>query len=116
LKNGTGLQDLSGLYYYRLKQMDFNDDFEYSNIVTLTSQFIDYQVITLFPNPVQNELTIANGEGNAIIYNSLGQPVKQFAVGSSQMTIDISDLESGIYILKLQKTNGSLTSKQFVKL
>ncbi|NJN78830.1 MAG: T9SS type A sorting domain-containing protein [Saprospiraceae bacterium] len=113
----TDENPINGTNYYRLKQMDFDDHFEYSNVIILTSQFIDNQQLTLFPNPVRNELNLANvSQGNIIIYNSLGQIVRQISVNDSQTMINVSDLENGIYTLKLQKTDGTLISKQFVKL
>ena len=133
--NGTTLENhvytfidenpINGTNYYRLKQVDlpatqqagFNGDFEYSNVIILTSQFIGNQQFTLFPNPVRSELNIANvSQGNILIYNSIGQVVRQFSVTDTQMRIEVSDLENGIYTLKFQKTDGTVVSKQFIKL
>jgi hypothetical protein len=49
----TDINNLNGIYYYRLKQVDTNADFEYSNeleviIVTLPG---NYQLLTNSPNP-----------------------------------------------------------------
>jgi hypothetical protein len=112
--------DLSGLYdhYYRLKQVDFDEKFEYSNIINIqTIEPSNHQTIKIYPNPVRYELTITNTEKveNIVIYNSIGQIVKQLGAANSQLTVDVSDLPEGIYTLKLQNTNGSIVTKQFIK-
>lgn len=55
------------------------------------------------------------GIENVVIYNALGQLVKQLAVGSEQLAVDVSDLPKGIYTLQLQQQNGTSITKQFVK-
>ena len=48
------------------------------------------------------------------IYDSSGQVVKQLSVDSKKMTVDVTNLPSGNYILELKGDNNSVT-KQFVK-
>ncbi len=80
--------------YYRLKQMDFDGQFEYSDVVNVTfgSKNDD---IGLSPNPVQNELTIQYGKRQATIYNLLAQPVRTLIIINEQEVINVSDLSKG---------------------
>ncbi|TXG35137.1 T9SS type A sorting domain-containing protein [Seonamhaeicola maritimus] len=66
--------------------------------------------LTISPNPVTNRFNIPDYQKfkSVSIYNLIGQEVKQL---TSERTIDVSDLTSGIYILK---TDTGSTSK-FVK-
>jgi hypothetical protein len=107
---------INGINYYRLKQMDFDGQFEYSKIVNV-NLFSTNNAITIYPNPVRDELTVTNTENieNVVIYNALGQVVKQFAVNAEQLQINVSDLQEGIYTLRLQNKNGTMITKQFVK-
>ena len=105
---------LTGSNYYRLKQVDFDGQFEYSKIVNVEYQTNNHE-LRIFPNPVTDELNIIDGEGLATIYNLLGQPVKQFKINSRQFKINTSDLAEGQYILHIQNQNGNVMTKQFVK-
>ena len=106
----------AGINYYRLKQVDFDGQFEYSNIVN-----VHYEAestndeLSVFPNPISDELNIINGEGIATIYNILGQPVKQFTVNSRQFAMNTGDLPKGQYILHIFRQNGMVVTRQFVK-
>jgi len=96
--------------YYRLKQVDFDEKFEYSNIVFLT-----IKPLNIYPNPVRYSLTIENGQGTAIIYNALGQLIQQVNIDASKIQFDVSELPQGIYTIYIRKTNGESITKQFVK-
>jgi len=76
----------------------------------------------LYPIPATNKITIDFREsrinGKKIeIYNNLGQLVTAKVFSESNSEIDISDLQSGIYLIRLydQKTGQVLGSKKFVK-
>lgn len=72
--------------------------------------------LVLYPNPVTNELNIAvsNSEiiENVSIYNLTGQMVKN-SKGDIK-TIDMSDLSSGNYFVKVQ-TNTGVVNKKIIK-
>ena len=105
----------AGSNYYRLKQMDFDGKFEYSEIVV-----VDFNKrlneIGLFPNPAKNQLTLINGEGQVIIYNVLGETVKQLTIDANQTTIPLADLLDGQYYLQVIQEDGFVVSKQFTKI
>jgi len=105
----------NGENYYRLKQIDFDDAYEYSDIKTVSMKAIQTKPLTLFPNPVIDQLTIFNGEGQAMIYNTLGQLVKQLDINNATFNINTSDLPKGQYILNIQNENGATSIQRFVK-
>ncbi|MFK7948271.1 MAG: LamG-like jellyroll fold domain-containing protein [Saprospiraceae bacterium] len=122
--NGTSVQiqnyefidfaPLAGMNYYRLKQMDFDGQFDYSDIISIENKRVD-KPVKVYPTVVKDQLTIENGEGNAAIFNLLGQPVKQFAVNSQQVTISMSDLLKGQYLIRIMKNDGTIVTKRFLK-
>jgi len=77
--------------------------------------------ITLSPNPTQNNFHLtmpgANADAQIQIYNLLGQCVRfvnpdSFRIDkSSNATIDVSDLPSGIYVVRVISGNSVFTQK-----
>ncbi len=105
-----------GTNYYRLKQMDFDGQYEYSSIIA-----VEYTStngggsVGIFPNPIKDQLTLTNGKGKATIFNVLGQPVKNLTIDASQTTIQLGDLLNGQYYLQLLQENGTVITKSFSK-
>jgi hypothetical protein len=48
-----------------------------------------------------DQIQITNGEGNATLYSITGAVVKQFVISNATATVNISDLNDGIYILSV---------------
>ncbi|MBA4304008.1 MAG: hypothetical protein C0424_07270 [Sphingobacteriaceae bacterium] len=68
----------------------------------------------IFPNPLQNELTIHIGEIqplSASVRNLNGQELKRFILPPGQSSIDLQDLPSGMYLLHLQAGGKSAVHK-----
>jgi hypothetical protein len=73
---------------------------------------------TVYPNPVQNQLTLMYGsevspEAKVELYNALGQLVYQ-ATLSQAKEIDCSTLMHGFYFVKVT-ANGKSTTKKIIK-
>jgi hypothetical protein len=91
-----------GTSYYRLKQTDFDGQFEYSEIIAVQcdNEILEVRV---YPTPFTNELTIempGNNESvNFEIINSLGVAIYK---GSfiQKTTIQTSGFAAGIYVIK----------------
>lgn len=109
-------KDVTGpVAYYRLKQIDFDGRFEYSNIVAINRNNAAVTKLLIFPNPVQDVLTIENGEGFASVYNILGQLYQQFEVNDSKYLFYTNNLPKGIYVLQIRKPDGTAVAKEFLK-
>jgi hypothetical protein len=97
---------LPGLSYYRLKQTDYDGQFEYFNAksVTLTGLFEDK--IQTNPNPVINIVHLQGFSGNpkkVRLLNIHGKDVTgrvSIITNSNDLSIDLCLLEPGIYFLK----------------
>ena len=78
--------------------------------------------LRIFPNPAINQLNIANSSGGTLnfvkIYNVLGAEVMNLNLESSTVQsdyqINVSSLNTGMYIIKIQGSKGNMTRK-FVK-
>jgi hypothetical protein len=78
---------------------------------------ISKESIKMFPNPVNNNLYIENLQGiNKItIANILGQTVYVSPLITSQITINTSELNKGIYIVTFTSQDGLTHSEKIIK-
>lgn len=101
--------------YYRLRQVGVNGTFTYSNTLSLVRNRLD--VVQLFPNPVNDMLTIRrNNTDNADIkiYDILGQIQFVGTTKTNETTLNMSDLVKGTYFIEIK--NGSfIIIKKFIK-
>lgn len=95
------LQEHNKTNYYRLKQVDFNGDFIFSEIVSIATQSMDNN-ISIYPVPMQNELNVITASNDLIetisIYDINGKLVLQT---NRQENIDVSKLINGVYTIKV---------------
>jgi len=71
--------------------------------------------INIFPNPTANILTIETSEKATLeILNIEGQIIKTINTADKQITIDLRNLSSGVYIIKA-KTERGVAVKKFIK-
>lgn len=108
----------SGTYYYRLKQIDYNGTFAYSDIVAVYFQQ-DVQLM-VYPNPAQDFLIVQSGEtksGYMIqVYNTVGHLLleQRLDLRSGQHRVDIGNLPKGTYFVSIYGQERMMT-QQFVK-
>ncbi len=95
----------AGENYYRLRQYDFDNTNELSNIVFVE---FDSPRANIYPNPASNFLRFQNIEiGSSLeIYRMDGQRISEQTVENG--TINVSQLEQGTYIFKVVSPTGAL--------
>lgn len=72
--------------------------------------------IIIYPNPAKDQLTISNAnQSNISIYNINGQRLLEEQNVSDLCTLDISDLETGIYFIKVYSSNQIITRKLVIE-
>jgi hypothetical protein len=102
-------------YYYRLKQIDFDETYEYSPIVSEMLKGEDLFTVSEFvPNPAtdQGKLFIKTGKEQEIaieMHNYIGQVVKEGVTylnkGSNTINVDFNDLAAGTYTTRIVAGN-----------
>ncbi len=114
---------LQGLNYYRLKQIDLDGKFSYSNVIAVKISSGNNK-LSVVPNPVKDvasisimveedqkaELQILDGFGRVMQRTSY-----QLQKGEQVKQLNLADLTSGTYYITLNTTSGKLVSR-FVKL
>ena len=102
-----------GKYYYRLKQIDLDGSFEYSNTVSVNFSDIPvvYNLFQNYPNPFNPQTTIKislpfESEVKLIVYNSIGQEVATLInnvmeAGYHELLWNGISVASGVYLYRL---------------
>jgi CshA-type fibril repeat protein len=117
LKNYTfsHANPVNGENLYRLKMVDKDATFAYSSIQSLKFDGIATADISLYPNPVVDKVFIKDYSGvtGVSIFDVNGRAVYQGA-SPVQGEISVQNLRSGIYIVRVNRANGSASSHKIV--
>jgi len=109
------------MYYYRLKQIDFDGNFDYSEIRSAKIEDNARTQISVFPNPANDKVTIEyRGETTSAVelglFSITGQMVlsEKINIGDShKVELNIDFLENGIYLLQ-SKVDGEIITKKLI--
>ena len=106
----TDKEPINGNNYYRLKQMDIDNQFQYSKIIK--ASFNDMGIsFKVYPNPVANALIIKSDEeviGKkpiARLFDSQGKLLKTFSISDVSQSLNTSLLRSGVYTIIIDLKN-----------
>lgn len=103
---------LKGVNYYRLKQLDFNGDFEYSEVRAVNFD-LESSVFNVYPNPVIDVINFSETVETVAIYNLQGILLLKQSGSISSIRIP-NNLGAGLYLLKLKLADGSVITKQII--
>lgn len=112
-------QPLSGVSYYRLRQVDLDGNYTFSDVRSVKMETRGDLVLspTIADNTLEVDfgLTLTNDADLKIIDMGTGRVVKSLikAAGTSSTTINVGDLPAGSYIFSM-KNEGSIVNKRFV--
>jgi hypothetical protein len=106
----------TGTKYYRLKMVDLDHSFAYSRIVSI-ALISDKKQPNLYPNPASDVIKL-NTDGlenvkKIFIYNINGTLISQLSKIDSN-EINVSDLSSGMYSLKVIYSSGDVALHKFL--
>jgi hypothetical protein len=115
----------AGKYFYRLKQIDFDGTFEYSNVIEVEVNIpAEFSLLQNYPNPFNPSTTIeyqipSDGFVSLTIYNTIGQEVSTLlnenqSAGKYSITFEADKLPSGLYFYKLNSGEFSSTKKMLL--
>ncbi|MCX6210101.1 MAG: T9SS type A sorting domain-containing protein, partial [Bacteroidetes bacterium] len=116
----------AGITYYRLKQIDLNGKTTLSNVVAIKGDKVTNLTLTdVYPNPTAKLLNVVisspvDNKVNIVVTDITGKVVKtqaaQITVGNNNSQIDVSNLATGTYLMKVMCSNGcTSTTTKFVK-
>ena len=85
--------------------------------ITLSSESFEIENLTFYPNPVENQLNINASDmiTKIEVYNLIGQQIKSISNNSNIIQIDLSELSSSTYIIKVYSEQKNQTIKVIKK-
>jgi Secretion system C-terminal sorting domain len=107
--------DFSKSAYFRLKQVDFDGKYSYSSTIFVERSQIGKVKTKVYPNPSVGRFYVdhATDVKNITVFNLTGQAVFNQNVNDTERTeIDISNLTTGLYFVRLNDNNGHTETKQ----
>ena len=108
-------QPLSGTGYYRLKLVDQDGSFTYSEIRKVT--FMGNVSVSVYPNPSRNFVTVTGLAGKSVIrlMDINGRVLQTISASSTTERIDVSTLTKGMYNLVIVSGSGQVITKKIMK-
>lgn len=115
---------LTGNNYYRLRMVDLDGAYEYSNIVLITLQGATSDILSVSPNPVEDVLHVTVQLPNAArvelyLSDMLGRKVLaqtfDLEAGSQVMDMDVRLLAPAAYMLTITGSSGVLDAIKVMK-
>jgi len=96
-ENGTYTVGVASAYTSGISEI-ITTDFVYGGVGINNLQ--NNSVVKIYPVPVNNILNISNANNSkGFIYNNIGQLVQTIEINSENSTFDVSNLQSGSYVL-----------------
>ncbi len=103
--------------YYRLRQVDYDGQYDYSKTLKVSSSDYEFRQVKLSPNPAHELLRIEGMEDDAFsiqVTDYLGRIVMVMP-SATHSNINIIDLQPGIYWIKI-KSESTVQDLPFIKL
>jgi hypothetical protein len=116
---------LSSIYYYRLKQIDFDGSFSYSNVVEINADLpTEFKLSQNYPNPFNPTTKISysvpfDSKVTISVYSVTGELIAELlsdfvSAGVYSVDFDGSNLASGMYIYRMTAGNFIQTNKMML--
>lgn len=109
-----------GKHYFRLQDIDVDaTSIGFSPVKTLVLSD-DQPTAAVWPNPATNEINVTRYTNNstaskAQIFDLTGKMLSERQFGEHSATINITDLQPGTYVLRIQGEDGKIHTEKFVK-
>jgi hypothetical protein len=112
---------MSPTIFYRLKMLDKDGSYEYSQIrrINMNADELVNEGLQLYPVPANNELTIDNKSGivinKIVIYDAMGRKLYSANAKDATVKIDISEYKAGVYMVEVINADGAKNALRFIK-
>ncbi len=106
---------LSGTGYYRLKLIDKDGSFTYSEVRKVV--FVGQTIVSVYPNPARNFVTVSGLTGKSLIklVDATGRVLQIITTSSPSEKINVSQLVKGVYNLVIISNKGGSITRKIVR-
>ena len=121
----TDVTPADGKNYYRLKMIDVDGKISYSNIILLTQKTAYFDLVSLYPNVVNNQISIlrintAKKENITVsVSDFTGREIQKQAIslqiGLNQIPVQTRGLSAGIFNVTIYSGNSKPISFRLIK-
>jgi hypothetical protein len=119
-------QKIAGNAFYKLRMVDNDDQYVWSSIVKVGTQpEVSSTVVgSVYPNPTKGIInvdfkSIADSDFSIQVIDMFGKTVKSYQNAdlndNYSISIDLTEVNNGVYFIKVINTDGSSTSNKFIK-
>ncbi|MCC6761832.1 MAG: T9SS type A sorting domain-containing protein [Chitinophagaceae bacterium] len=96
----------SKVMFYRLKQIDKDNKFNYSSVIRLTYNQEEKSKTIVYPNPTPGTIHVTIGDKKligsmAIVVDQNGRVIQNIKITAENQAINLSSYSNGIYYIKL---------------
>jgi len=115
---------VKGSVYYRLRQVDLDGLYGFSDVIELSYECDQLDVVNIYPNPGVKDINLEfpnHWEGQDIeveFFNEQNRLVKSETIENfniSRVNIDIQNLPAGVYYIKI-RNNDVVLNKKFIRM
>lgn len=109
-----------GLTFYRLKMVDWDESFSYSNIIQLETSRRN-EGLVIFPNPGKGQYQLELGSNlsqvNFQVFNAVGQIIRQgqWDPRDATLSLDLSDVANGVYLVRIEDSGRTIELQRLIK-
>jgi hypothetical protein len=108
---GQSANDFMNEFLYKMVTIKYG-----SSVTSLENNAASNSVLTVYPNPTHQSLTILNTTveeiNQVLLFDISGRLITSFG---KTIELDLSTIHSGMYLLQINKTNGELLSTRIIK-
>ena len=102
--------------YYRIKQLDHDGSYDYSNVIFVPGNEKAAAELMLFPNPASNtvRMTVPEGVQQIDLIDASGRLMQSYDAELARGGIDVSGVSEGMYFIRPVGAEGAATPQRLV--